>query len=132
MFKLRAVLLQGALADSVFGLLLLVFASCFQSLLDIGIREEPLFIRIAGGFLIFVGYLYYLTYRDHEKYPILIQATFVLRIIFTLLLLSEIFILLPRPFALVHIALLILALGEVYFGVMQAYHLKKLGMPLIP
>lgn len=132
MFKLRTVLLEGALADSVFGLLLLVFASPIQSWLNIGIREEPFFIRVAGGFLIFIGYLYYLTYREHEKYPILIQATFVLRVIFTLLLFSEIFILLPAPFALVHIALLILALGEFYFGVMQAYHLKKLGMPLIP
>lgn len=131
MFKLRAVLLEASLIDFVLGISVIAFASQIQNWLAIGIRAEPFFIRIAGGFLVFIGYLYYLAYRYHEKYPILVQATLMLRFIFILLLFSEIFILLRGPFSIVHIILLIPVLGEVYFAVMQTYHLRRLGMPLI-
>lgn len=131
MFKLRVVLLQAALIDLALGIFVFAFASQIQRWLCIGIREEPFFIRIVGGFLVFVGYLYYLAYRYHEKQPILVQATLMLRLIFILLLFSEIFILLRGSFSVVHISLLIPALGETYFAGAQAYHLRKLGKPLI-
>ncbi len=131
MFTLRAVLLEASLIDFVLGISVIAFASQIQNWLAIGIREEPFFIRIVGGFLVFIGYLYYLAYRYHEKQPILVQATLMLRFIFILLLFCEMFILLRGPFSIVHISLLIPVLGEVYFAVMQTYHLRRLGMPLI-
>ena len=132
MFKLRAVLLQASLIDLAFGICVLAFASRIQMWLGIGIRPEPFFIRIVGGFLIFVGFLYYLAYLHHESQPILVQATLMLRFIFVSLLFCEVFILLQSPFSIIHISLLIPALGEIYFAVLQTYHLKKLGKPLIP
>ncbi len=131
MFKLRVVLLQAWLIDLALGIFIFAFASQIQRWLCIGIRGEPFFIRIVGGFLVFVGYLYYLAFRYHEKQPILVQATLMLRFIFILLLFSEIFILLRGSFSVVHISLLIPALGETYFAGAQAYHLKKLEKPLI-
>ena len=130
MFQLRVVLLEASLIDIAIGIFDFAFASQIQSWLDIGIKGEPFFIRIIGGFLVFIGYLYYLAYRYHEKQPILIQATLMLRFIFILLLFCEVFVLLPGPFSMVHLSLLIPALGEVYFAALQAYHLRKLGMPL--
>jgi hypothetical protein len=131
MFRLRVILLEAFVVDIVLGVFLIIFASKIQGWLSIGIREEPIFIRIVGGFLIFIGYLYYLAYRYHERQPILVQSTLILRFIFILLLLTEIFILLPGPFSVIKVSLLIPVLGEVYFAGMQVYHLKKLKIPLI-
>lgn len=132
MFALRVILLEAALVDFVLGMFLFSAASQIQNWLYIGRTDEPFFIRIIGGFLVFISYLYYLAYQYHEKQPILIQATLMLRFIFIPLLFCEVFILLPGPFSIVHLSLLIPALGEVYFAAMQIYHLKRLGKPLIP
>lgn len=132
MFRLKIILLEASLIDLAFGIFVLAFASQIQNWLDIGRGGEPFLIRIVGGFLVFIGYLYYLAYLHHERHIIMVQATLMLRFIFILLLFGEIFIMIKGPFSIVHISLLIPAIGEVYFAAAQAYHLKRMGMPFIP
>ena len=131
MFKLKSVLLQAAVMDFCLGLAIYLLANRIQYWLHMPISPEQPFLRIAGGFLVFVAYLYYLAYLHHEQHIILVQATLMLRFIFIVVLYAEL-ILLPAPFGRMHVAMLLPALGETYFAAMQIYHLRKLGRPLLP
>ena len=65
--------------DLILGLGLIFLAGMVQDILNIGYLEEPAFIRMAGVFTFFLGYLYFLAYRDPDRHFILFQATLVLR-----------------------------------------------------
>ena len=123
---MRLLFFVAFIVDAALGLLCIFFAHQVQIILNIAIREEPVFIRLLGLFPLFVGYLYYLLFRDQKKYLILIQVTVVERILYPILLSFEIFYLLKAPFSLIHYSFIGMALVTLFLGVMQIYYLKNL------
>lgn len=75
--------------DFILGLCLIFFAGMVQDILNIGHLKEPAFIRMAGVFTVFLGYLYFLAYRKPDKNYILFQVTLVLRGLLTISHFSE-------------------------------------------
>jgi hypothetical protein len=128
---MRMVFLTAFIFDILLGFFLIIFAKDIQIFLEIGIREEPAFIRLIGLFPIFVGYLYYLMFRDQKKYAVLIKVTLLERITFPIILAFEILSLIKPPFGIFKyfeiITIIITTIYAIFLGVMQAYYLKKTG-----
>jgi len=119
------------IVDVALGLLCIFFAQQVQVILNVAIREEPVFIRLLGLFPIFVGYLYYLIFRDQRKYVVLIQLTIVERFSYPILLSVELFYLLPGPFSLIHFAFSGMAFITLFLAFMQVYYLIKLNQKVV-
>ncbi len=128
---MRLLFFVAFIVDAALGLLCIFFAHQVQIILNVAIREEPVFIRLLGLFPLFVGYLYYLLFRDQRKYIMLIQITVIERFLYPILLSVELIFLLPRPFALIHIAFCIMALITLFLALMQVYYLIRLNRKVV-
>lgn len=115
------------IVDVALGLICILFAHQVQVILNVAIREEPAFIRLLGLFPLFVGYLYYLIFRDQRKYIVLIQATVVERLLYPVLLSLELFYFLAGPFGLIHLLFSIMAVITAFLAFAQVYYLKRLS-----
>ena len=70
--------------DMLLGLGLYFLAGTVQEILQIDQAGGLAFIRMAGVFTFFLGYLYYLVQRDSSRRLVLFQVTSVLRAVLTL------------------------------------------------
>ena len=128
---MRLLFFAAFVVDVALGLLCIFFAHQVQIILNVAIREEPVFIRLLGLFPLFVGYLYFLIFHDQRKYIMLIQITVIERFLYPILLSVELIFLLPGPFSLIHIAFCIMALITLFLALMQVYYLIRLNRKVL-
>jgi hypothetical protein len=112
--------------DFVLGLILIIFAKTVQDILNIGHLEEPSFIRMAGVFTFFLGYLYFLSYRNPEKNFILFQVTLVLRGFLTISHFSEAQFLIGGALSLTHYAFYAMSFLDLIVFSAQIYFLRRM------
>ena len=124
---LKFCLLLGMVDGLAGGPIVFLFATNIHSIFVISIDKEPLFVRTTGLFMLFMGYQYYLAYRDYEGYLCLVQTTILLRAIFAAANLLEAFFLMERPFSFPNYYFLAMGLFDMFMGAVQIYCLKKLG-----
>ncbi len=124
---LKFCLLLGTLDGLVGGPVVFLFATKIHSIFVVSIDIEPLFVRTTGLFMLFMGYQYYLAYRDYEEHLCLVQTTIVLRAVFMVANLLEAFFLLERPFSFPNYYFFAMGLFDMFMGAIQIYCLKRLG-----
>jgi hypothetical protein len=124
---LKLCLLVGAIDGLIGGPLVVLLANTIHNIFVIHIGIEPLFVRTTGLFMLFMGYQYYLAFRDYEKYISLVQTTILLRVIFMIANFLEAFLLLERPFSFPNYYFLAMGVFDMCMAATQIYCLKKLG-----
>ncbi len=112
--------------DFVLGLILIIFAKTLQDILNIGHLEEPTFIRMAGVFTFFLGYLYFLSYRNPEKNFILFQVTLVLRGFLTISHFCEAQFLIGGALSLIHYGFYAMSFLDLIVFSAQIYFLRRM------
>ena len=112
--------------DFVLGLTLIIFAKAVQEILGIGHLEEPIFIRMAGVFTFFLGYLYFLSYRNPEKNFVLFQVTLVLRGFLAISHFSEAQFLIGGNLSLSHYAFYAMSFLDLMVFGAQIYFLRRM------
>ena len=113
--------------DLTLGFGLIFLAGMVQDILDIGHLEEPAFIRMAGVFTFFLGYLYFLAYRDPDRYFILFQVTLVLRGLLTISHFSEAQFLIPGPSSTGHYLFYAMSFLDLVVSSAQIYFIRKMN-----
>lgn len=124
---LKFFLLLGLLDGLIGGPIVFLFAEKVHAVFVAPMESEPLFVRTTGLFMFFMGYQYYLAYRDFEKYLCLVQTTILLRTIFMAANFLEAFFLLPKPFSFPNYYFFGIGLFDMVMVAAQIYCLKKLG-----
>lgn len=112
--------------DFVLGLALIIFAKTVQVILNIGYLDEPSFIRMAGVFTFFLGYLYFLAYRNPEKNFVLFQVTLVLRGFLTISHFCEAQFLITGALSLAHYLFYGMSFLDLVICTAQIYLLRKM------
>ena len=127
-YKRRLVLISKIVFpfDFVLGLTLIFFAKTAQGILNMGHLDEPAFIRMAGVFTFFLGYLYFLAYRNPEKHFILFQVTLVLRGFLTISHFSEAQFLIGGSLSLTHYLFYGMSFLDLVICTAQIYFLRKM------
>lgn len=113
--------------DFVLGLILIIFAKTVQDVLNIGHLDEPAFIRMAGVFTFFLGYLYFLAYRNPKKNFILFQVTLVLRGFLTISHFSEAQFLIGGALSLTHYLFYGMSFLDLVVCSAQIYFLRRMN-----
>lgn len=126
--KKRIVLISKILFpfDFVLGFLLIIFAKAVQDILNIGYLDEPAFIRMAGVFTFFLGYLYFLIYRNPDGNFILFQVTIVLRGFLTISHFSEAYFLIEGSALLTYYLFYGMCFLDLVVCIAQGYLLLKM------
>lgn len=124
---LKFCLLLGLLDGLIGGPIVFLFAEKVHDIFVTHIEVEPLFVRTTGLFMFFMGYQYYLAYRDYERYLCLVQTTILLRAIFMTANLLEAFFLMERPFSFPNYYFFAMGLFDMFMGAAQIYCLNGLG-----
>jgi hypothetical protein len=115
--------------DTVLGIFCIAFAPTLQEWLRMP-ECDPVFIRLTGLFPMFIGYCYFLMFRDPRRFP-LIQVTTLERLTFPLFIAYALLHVIRTNFGTIP-CLYLLVIGGVTayalaLGAIQAYYLKQSG-----
>ena len=127
---MRLLFFVAFVVDVLLGLICVFFAGWVQRTLQLPLEQEPVFLRMLGLFPTFVGYLYYLIFRDMKKYHALIQVTVVERFMYPVILSAELLFLLPNPSAILTISFIVMAVITLFLAIMQTVYLRRENLPV--